>query len=62
MGKILIWIGLTLLFTIIGLVIWWVGSKIYLSIRRDEAQFEMEKEGYELATKSIKKEKEKHEP
>ena len=54
MGKILIWFGMMLLFTLFGLAIWWVGHKVYISIRRDEERFEIEKEGYEVAKKSIK--------
>ena len=54
MGKILIWFGMMLLFTLFGLAIWWVGQNVYISIRRDEERFEIEKEGYEVAKKSIK--------
>ena len=54
MGRFLIFIGVVLLFSIIGLGVWWMGNLVWIKIRRAEKHFEIEKEGYELAKKYIK--------
>lgn len=57
MGRFLIFIGTVLLLCLIGLGVWWLGCKIYLSIRRDNEHFEIEKEGYDKVKESIKETK-----
>lgn len=57
MGQFLIFIGTVLLLCLIGLGVWWLGYKIYLSIRRDIEHFEIEKEGYDKVKESIKEKK-----
>ena len=54
MGKFIIFIGLVLLFSLIGLGVWWMGCKIYLSVRRDNEHYEIEKEGYDKIKKEIR--------
>ena len=56
MGRFLIFIGVVLLLSVIGLGIWWLGNLIWIKIRRAEKQFEIEEEGYDLARNCIKKE------
>lgn len=58
MGKFIIFIAVVLVLCMIGLGVWWLGNKIYLSIRRDQEQFEIEKEGFEVAKKVIREDKE----
>jgi hypothetical protein len=55
MGKIVIFIGFVLLFSLIGLGVWWLGCKIYLSVRRDNDHYEIEKEGYDKIKSEIRK-------
>ena len=57
MGTFLIFIGTVMILSAIGLGVWWVGNKIYISIQRDQEHFEIEKEGYEK-TKDIIREAE----
>lgn len=46
-----------MLFTIfIGLLIWWIGNKIYLSIQRDNKKFESESEIYKKINEYVNKE------
>lgn len=54
MGRFLIFIAVVLALSAIGLGVWWLGNKIYLSIRRDNEKFEVEKEGFEVAKEAIK--------
>ena len=54
MGRFLIFIGITLILCVIGLAVWWIGNKIYISIRRDNEKFEIEKEGYEVIKDEIR--------
>ena len=58
MGKFIIFIAVVLVLCMIGLGVWWLGNKIYLSICRDQEQFEIEKEGFEVAKKVIREDKE----
>ena len=58
MGRFLIFIGLVLIFSAIGLGLWWIGNKIYISIQRQNSVFDIEKETHEKIRESIKEEKE----
>lgn len=57
MGRFLIFIGLVLIFSAIGLGLWWIGNKIYISIQRQNSVFDIEKETHEKIRESIKEEK-----
>lgn len=57
MGRFLIFIGIVLIFSAIGLVLWWAGNKIYISIKRQNSVFDIEKETHEKIRESIKEEK-----
>lgn len=54
MGRFLIFIGVVLVFSVIGLGVWWLGNLIYIKIRRAEKKFEIEEEGYDLAKDCIR--------
>ena len=56
MARFIIFIGVLLLLLFIGLAIWWIGNKIYISIKRQQKQFSIEEVGYD-GTKEIIKEK-----
>ena len=58
MGRFLIFIGLVLIFSTIGLVLWWIWNKVYISIQRQNSAFDIEKETNEKIRDSIKEEKE----
>lgn len=54
MGRFLIFVGTVLILSIIGLCVWWLWSKVNMSIQKRNSDFETEKE-------SRKKEKFKEE-
>ena len=56
MGQLLIFIGLVLLFSLIGLGIWWIYNKVSIGIRRQNSVFEIEKETHEKIKEQIKEE------
>lgn len=56
MGRLLIFIGLVLIFALIGLVVWWVWNKVSISIQRQNSVFEIEKETHEKLKEQIKEE------
>lgn len=56
MGRFLIFIGIVLIFSAIGLGLLWVGNKIYISIQRQNSVFDIEKEAHEKIKESIKEE------
>lgn len=56
MGRLLIFIGLVLIFSLIGLVVWWVWNKVSISIQRQNSVFEIEKETHEKIKEQIKEE------
>ena len=53
-GRFLIFIGTVLILSIIGLAVWWIWSKINISIQRRNSIFEIEKEAHEKMKKEIK--------
>jgi len=56
MGQLLIFVGLVLLFSVVGLAIWWIYNKVYIAIRRQNSVFEIEKETHEKIKEQIKEE------
>lgn len=56
MGQLLIFIGLVLLFSLIGSFVWWIYNKVSISIQRQNSVFEIEKETHEKIKKQIKEE------
>ena len=56
MGQLLIFIGLVLLFSLIGLGVWWIYNKVSIGIRRQNSVFEIEKETHEKFKEQIKEE------
>ena len=57
MGQLLIFIGLVLLFSLIGSFVWWIYNKVSISIQRQNSVFEIEKETHEKIKEQIKEEK-----
>lgn len=57
----LIFLAVFLGLVFLGLVIWWIGSKIYISIQREQKKFEIEEAGYDGAKEKIKKSMEEKE-
>ena len=41
---------------VIALALWWIGNKIYISIKRKESMFEIEQETHEKMKKKIREE------
>lgn len=62
MARFIIFVGVLLLLLLVGLIIWWLGNKIYISIKRQQKQFSIEETGYnqvkEKMKESFKEEKE----
>ena len=56
MGQLLIFIGLVLLFSLIGLGVWWIYNKVSIVIQRQNSVFEIEKETHERIKEQIKEE------
>lgn len=56
MGQLLIFVGLVLLFSVVGLAIWWIYNKVSIAIRRQNSVFEIEKETHEKMKEKIKEE------
>lgn len=56
MGQLLIFIGLVLLFSLIGLGVWWIYNKVSIGIRRQNSVFEIEKETHKKIKEQIKEE------
>ena len=56
MGKFLLFVGLVLILSIAGLLVYWVWSKIDISIQRRSSLFEIEKETHEKIKENIKEE------
>ena len=54
MARFIIFVGVLLLLLLVGLIIWWIGNKIYISIRRQQKQFSIEETGYDQAKAKIK--------
>ena len=56
MGQLLIFVGLVLIFSFIGLGVWWIYNKVSIGIRRQNSVFEIEKETHEKIKEQIKEE------
>lgn len=56
MGRFLIFLMLCFVLEIIALALWWIWSKIYISIKRKESMFEIEQETHEKMKKKIREE------
>jgi len=54
MGRFLIFIGVTLLLILFGLIICWIGNKIYIVMKRENRKFDIENQAYDKAVKEIK--------
>lgn len=53
MGRLLIFVGLVLIFSLIGIAVYWIYNKVSISIRRQNSVFEIEKETHEKMKKKI---------
>lgn len=56
MGQLLIFVGLVLIFSLIGMGVWWIYNKVSIGIRRQNSVFEIEKETHEKIKEQIKEE------
>lgn len=56
MGQLLIFVGLVLIFSLIGLGVWWIYNKVSIGIQRQNSVFEIEKETHEKIKEQIKEE------
>lgn len=58
MGRFLIFIGTLLFLSLIGIGIYWVWNKVYLSIKKHQNAFDIENEINNQIKKEIKENKE----
>ena len=58
MGRLLIFVGLVLIFSLIGIVVYWIYNKVSISIQRQNSVFEIEKETHEKMKKKIQEDEE----
>ncbi len=56
MGYFLIFIFVIMILTLNGLLIWWIWSKVYTNIKRQDSVFDIEKETHEQIKKRMKEE------
>lgn len=56
MGYFLIFVSVTIVLALAGLIIWRIWSKIYIDIKREESTFDIEKEAHEQIKKEMKEE------
>lgn len=56
MGQLLIFVGLVLIFSLIGLGVWWIYNKVSIGIRRQNSVFEIEKETHKKMKEKIREE------
>lgn len=54
MGRFLIFIGTLLFLSLIGIGIYWVWNKVYLSIKKNQNDFDIENERNNKMNKEIK--------
>lgn len=54
MGRFLIFIGTLLFLSLIGIGIYWVWNKVYLSIKKNQNNFDIENERNNKINKEIK--------
>ena len=58
MGTFLIFIAALLVLSINGLLVWWIWCRIYITVKRRESVFDIEKETHKKIKKQIQEEKE----
>lgn len=58
MGRLVIFLLMIFVLSIIGIIVWWIWSKVYIAIKRRESVFEIEKETHKQIKKNIQEEKE----
>lgn len=57
MGRFLIFVGTLLFLALIGIGIYWVWNKVYLSIKKNQNDFDIENERNNKINKEIKENK-----
>lgn len=50
----LIFLIVMLAIIFVGLILWWIGNKVYLAIKREQRKFELEEVGFEETKKKLK--------
>lgn len=56
MFRFIVFIGVVLLLSLVALLVYWIANKVYISIKRKDSMFEIEKEAHEKIKKEIKRE------
>ena len=56
MFRFIVFIGVILLLSLVALLVYWIANKVYISIKRKDSMFEIEKEAHEKIKKEIKRE------
>lgn len=58
MGRLLIFVGLVLVLSLVGIAVYWIFNKVSISIQRQNSVFEIEKETHEKMKKKIQEDEE----
>lgn len=58
MGRFLIFLAAVLVLALFAMLIWWIGNKVYIAIKRQENAFDIEREAYKKMREKIKEDKE----
>ena len=56
MFRFIVFISVVLLLSLVALLVYWIANKTYISIKRKDSMFEIEKEVHEKIKKKIKTE------
>ena len=56
MFRFIVFIGVVLLLSLVALLVYWIANKVYISIKRKDSMFEIEKEAHEKIKKEIERE------
>lgn len=56
--RFLVFVAAVLTLAIAGIAVWWIWSKVFISIKRRENAFKVEKEAYRKMKKKVKENKE----
>lgn len=58
MGRFLIFLASVFVLALLAILIWWIGNKIYIAIKRQQSAFDIEKEAHKKMCKKIREDKE----
>lgn len=58
MFRFIVFVGVVLSLSLIALLVYWIANKVYISVKRKDSMFEIEKEAHKRIKKRIQEENE----